>query len=296
MADAARKRLGKGLSALLGDAATAASPPPVEPAAEGAVREIPVERCSPNPHQPRERFDSDSESALLASVREHGVLQPILVTPDERGGYRIVAGERRWRAARGAGRETIPAVVKRLGARDMVELALVENLQREDLNAIEEAKGYRELTDDFGMSHAEIAERVGKDRSTVANALRLLELPADVQGMIEDGRLAMAHGRALLSLEDPAERLRMASEAVSKGLSVRQVEAAVRRARDGGGQRRGRSASSPQTRFLEGELQRALGTRVRVVERRRGAGVIEVSFGSAQEFERLNDLLLGRHG
>jgi ParB family chromosome partitioning protein len=290
VADGGRTRLGKGLSALLGEVATAAEPEP----APAAAREIPVARCVPNPHQPRERFDAEAEIALAASIRERGVLQPILVTPDRTGGYVIVAGERRWRAARRAGLETIPAVVRELEPRDRVELALVENLQREDLNAIEEARGYRELADDFGLTHGEIAARVGRDRSTVANTLRLLELPAEVQALVEDGRLSMGHGRALLGLEGEAERVRVARRSAARELSVRQVEELVRRTR-GDGRRRGRpAAANARVRHYEGELQRALGTRVRIVERRGGAGVLEVAYHSSEEFERLYAKLLVR--
>jgi ParB family chromosome partitioning protein len=290
VADGGRTRLGKGLSALLGEVAT-----PTEPqAAAGAGREIPIARCTPNPHQPRERFDADAEVALAASIRDRGVLQPILVTPDGGGGYVIVAGERRWRAARRAGLETIPAVVRDLEPRDRVELALIENLQREDLNAIEEAKGYRELAEDFGLTHGEIAARVGRDRSSVANTLRLLDLPAEVQGLIEEGRLSMGHGRALLGLDGDADRLRVARRAAARELSVRQVEELVRRTR-GDGRRRGRPAAvGTRVRHYEGELQRALGTRVRIVERRGGGGVLEVAYHSSDEFERLYARLLAR--
>ncbi len=288
MAETGRTRLGKGLSALLGEVA-------VEPAApaDAGVREVSVSRCTPNPHQPRERFDVEAERDLASSVRERGVLQPILVTPDGEGGYRIVAGERRWRAARTVGLETIPAIVKKLGPREMVELALVENLQREDLNGIEEARGYRELVEDFGLTQAEVAEKVGKDRSTVTNALRLLELPQPVQEMVESGDLTMGHARALLGLSNAAEQVRLAREVPARGLSVRQVEAAVRRLRTGGGRRPARPASSPQVRFFEQELQRALGTRVRIVEAKKGAGRIEVAYHSAEEFERLHARLAG---
>ena len=287
MAETGRTRLGKGLSALLGEVAT-------EPAqtADAGVREVPVSRCAPNPHQPRERFDVEAERDLAASVRERGVLQPILVTPDGEGGYRIVAGERRWRAARTVGLETIPAIVRKLAPREMVELALVENLQREDLNGIEEARGYRELVEDFGLTQAEVAEKVGKDRSTVTNALRLLELPQPVQEMVESGDLTMGHARALLALSNAAEQVRLAREVPARGLSVRQVEAAVRRASAGGGRRTARPAASAHVRFFEQELQRALGTRVRIVEIKKGAGRIEITFHSAEEFERLHGRLV----
>lgn len=264
------------------------------PVADLGVREVPVARCAPNPYQPRERFDADAERELTASVRERGVLQPILVTPDGEVGYRIVAGERRWRAARAAGLETIPAVVRKLEPHEMVEVALIENLQREDLNAIEEAHGYRELVNDFGLTQAEVAERVGKDRSTVANALRLLELPQQVQDMVESGDLTMGHARALLGLPNAAEQVRLAREVPSKGLSVRQVEAAVRRARPGGARRPSRPMASPQVRAVEQDLQRALGTRVRIVEAKKGAGRIEIVYHSGEEFERLRARLAAR--
>lgn len=289
MADTGRTRLGKGLSALLGEAPAGAGGP------DEGVREIPVERCSPNPRQPRERFDAAADESLATSVRERGVLQPILVTPDVQGGYRIVAGERRWRAARAAGLETIPAVVRRLDARTMLELALVENLQREDLNAIEEAKGYQRLQDEFGLTQAEIAARVAKDRSTVANALRLLELPVPVQELVQTGALSMGHARALLGLADEAAMVQLGREAVEKRLSVRQVEAQVRRLRSGAGRRRaGRPEVSRRARFYEAELQRALGTRVRVLEARTGGGRIEVFYHSPEEFQRLQELLAGK--
>lgn len=291
MADPGRNRLGKGLSALLGDL-------PVEPAVqtpEGGVRDVPVERCAPNPHQPRARFDDEANRALAASVRERGVLQPILVTPDPAGGYRIVAGERRWRAAREAGLETIPAVVRRVEERELVELALIENLQREDLNAIEEARGYHELAERFGLSQVEIARKISKDRSTVANALRLLDLPRAVQELVESGRLSMGHARAVLGVEAAEEQMRLAREAVKGGWSVRRIEAHIRRVRSGARPRRAeRNAPSPQARFFEEEIQRVLGARVRIVEGRGGAGRIEVAYNSGEEFELLYAKLLAR--
>lgn len=290
MADTGRTRLGRGLSALLGELPAEA----VRATSESGVRDVPVARCRPSPHQPRKRFDPEADAALTTSVRERGVLQPILVTPDEAGGYRIVAGERRWRAAVNAGLERVPAVVKELAPREMLEIALVENLQREDLNAIEEANGYRRLIDEFGLGHAQIAERVGKDRSTVANTLRLLELPDSVQEMVEAGRLSMGHARALLGVEGPAERTRLAREAETGGFSVRQLEARVRRLRTTKrGRTAGRPAGSSQARFMEQELQRALGTRVRILEGRKGAGRIQLSYASGDDFERLKALLLG---
>jgi ParB family chromosome partitioning protein len=291
MADTGRTRLGKGLSALLGEL-----PPAAEALAadERAVREIPVARCSPNPHQPRGRFDPEETRRLADSIRQRGLLQPILVTPDGAGGYRIVAGERRWRAAREAGLDTVPAVVRQVGPREMLELALIENLQRTDLNAIEEARGYQALVERFGLGHGEIAERVAKDRSTIANALRLLDLPREVQELVETGRLAMGHARALLGLDSAEDQVRLARATAAKGLSVRQVEALVRRARAGEDRPRSRTPRSRHVRSLEDELQRALATRVRIVESKGGGGMIQLSYSSAEEFERLRDLLVRR--
>ena len=288
MADASRTRLGKGLSALLGEPS---EPTATAEAAEAGVRAVPVARCTPNPRQPRDRFDPDAARALAQSVRERGVLQPILVTPDDQGGYRIVAGERRWRAAQAAGLETIPALVRELAPREMLEIALIENLQREDLNAIEEARGYRRLQEEFGLGTGAIAEGVGRDRSTVANALRLLDLPPAVQDLVEQGRLAAGHARPLLGLPEPGAQIELAREAASRGMSARQVEARVRRLRTAARARPAQRARSAQVRSYEDDLQRALGTRVRIVERGRGAGTIEVAFHSSEEFERLHALL-----
>jgi ParB family chromosome partitioning protein len=294
MAETGKTRLGRGLSALLGDLPADA---PASMAA-GGVREIPIRRCTPNPHQPRERFDEQADRELAASVKERGVLQPILVTTDAAGGYLIVAGERRWRAARTAGLETIPALVRKLEPREMIEFALVENLQREDLNGIEEAQGYRELAESFGLTQAEIAERVGKERSSITNALRLLDLASDVQELVREGKLSKGHARALLGVSDSQAQVRFAREVVARGLSVRQVEGHVRR----GLERVEHSAprvprrGSAQVRALEGQLQRALGTKVRIAERRRGAGMIQVWYHSSDEFERLRDIVLRGSG
>ncbi|MBA2564629.1 MAG: ParB/RepB/Spo0J family partition protein [Gemmatimonadetes bacterium] len=293
MADPGRRRLGKGLSALLGDAASAPTASAAGPPNIG-VREVPVARCAPNPGQPRSRFDDEAGKGLLESIRARGVLQPILVTADAAGGYRIVAGERRWRAAQAAGLETIPALVKSLNDREMVEVALVENLQREDLNAMEEARGYRRLAAEFDLTQAEIAERVAKDRSTVANALRLLDLPPEVQGFVEERRLSMTHARALLGLPSAEDQVLLAREIVARGLSARQVEARVRRSRASAGRRLPPSqrGAVSRVRSLEENLQRALGTRIRITQRRKGGGTIEVAFHSSEEFERLNAMLL----
>lgn len=207
--------LGRGLSALLEEAAA-----PVDANAPGVAR-LAIADIHPNPLQPRRHFVPEAMAELIASVRAHGVLQPIMVRGIEGGRYEIVAGERRWRAAQAAGLHEIPAVVRALDDRTAFEIALIENIQRSDLNAIEEARGYRRLADDFGHTQQALAAIVGKSRSHVTNLLRLLDLPEAVQAMVEDGRLAMGHARALAAAADP---LALARRAVAEGLSVRAVE------------------------------------------------------------------------
>jgi ParB family chromosome partitioning protein len=216
MADKKRlSGLGRGLSALLEEAAL-----PTDPAAPGVAR-LAISDIRGNPHQPRRYFAPESMEELIASVRAHGVLQPILVRPVEPGRYEIVAGERRWRAAQAAGLHEMPAVVRPLDDRAAFEIALVENIQRSDLNAIEEARGYRRLIDEFQHTQQVLAGIVGKSRSHITNLLRLLELPEAVQAMVEDGRLAMGHARALAAAPDPEA---LAQRAIAEGLSVRAVE------------------------------------------------------------------------
>jgi ParB family chromosome partitioning protein len=207
--------LGRGLSALLEEAAV-----PIDANAPGVAR-LSIADITANPRQPRRQFVTEAMDELIASVRAHGVLQPILVRPVDGGRFEIIAGERRWRAAQAAGLHEIPAVVRALDDRTAFEIALIENIQRSDLNAIEEARGYRRLIDDFGHTQQVLAGIVGKSRSPVTNLLRLLELPESVQSMVEDGRLAMGHARALASAADPEA---LAKRAVAEGLSVRAVE------------------------------------------------------------------------
>jgi ParB family transcriptional regulator, chromosome partitioning protein len=270
------------MAALLSNAA----PPPSTPggAAPGRMLlSLPVEAIERNPKQPRSRFEEARLEELAASIREHGILEPILVRR-EGGKYKILAGERRWRAAQRAGLKEIPAVVREASERQAFELALVENLQREDLNAVEEAEAYEVLLDDHKLTQDAIAQRVGKDRSTVANALRLLKLPSEVRDLVRDGRLDMGHARALLGL-DGEEAIRRASQrVVREGLSVRATEALVRQLT-----RKSKPASAttetPAVRALATRLQRRLGTRCRVVPRSAVAGKLEVEYTSLAELD-----------
>jgi len=287
LSDRRRPALGRGMAALLPNAA----PPP---AAGRTILQLPVEAVERSKDQPRKRFDERQLEELAASIRTHGVVEPILVRRHgER--YRIVAGERRWRAAQRAGLREIPALVRDANDREAFELALVENLQRADLNAVEEAEAYDVLVREHGLTQEQVAERVGKERSTVANALRLLKLPGDVRDMVRDGRLEMGHARALLSLER-AEAIRRAAQRVAReGLSVRATEALVRRmvspperGSDGAAGRRGGAS----VQDVVNRLQRRLGARCRVIPRTAQAGKLEIDYTSLQEL----DGILGRIG
>lgn len=284
---APRKRLGKGLSALLGEQA-------VEAAATGSgVTQVPVSRITPNRFQPRHTFEPEAIADLAASIAQKGVLQPLIVREGPDGGWELVSGERRWRAAQQAGLTSVPVIVRQVDERDLLEIALIENLQREDLDAIEEATGYRRLMDDFGATQAELAEHLGRSRPAVANALRLLDLPDAVQAMIRQGRLSAGHGRALLGLENRRRMPELAREAADRGLSVRQLERRVKR-ENGGARRAAEPAPSAELerQRIEEELQRALGTRVSVRATSRGKGKIEIAFYSLEDFEGLVERLL----
>ncbi len=245
---------------------------------------LPVEAIERNPRQPRKRFEEARLEELAASIREHGVVEPILVRR-QGARYRIVAGERRWRAAQRAGLAEVPAVVREASEREAFELALVENLQRTDLNAVEEAEAYEVLMDAHGLTQEQVAERVGKDRSTVANALRLLRLPEDVRDLVRGGELDMGHARALLGLEDEDQIHKTAQRAVRERLSVRATEALVRLLAMKGRKKSPASAETPGLRALATRLQRRLGARVRVVPKSAVSGTLEVSYTSLDELD-----------
>ncbi len=278
-----RRGLGRGLSALL-DEATAAG----EGAAPGN-REIPIEQIHRNAAQPRMDFDVDDLEVLTASVREKGVLQPILVrpSPEQPGEYQIVAGERRWRAAQAAGLATIPVVLRELDDLETLEIAIIENVQRADLNPIEEASGYRALMDRFGRTQEDVARTVGKSRSHVANTLRLLDLPPTMVIMLRLGKLSAGHARAVASAPDP---LVLAHRVVEQGLSVRAAEALARRAQSDAAPARPNDEDAPRrdadTRALEEDLARALGLAVEIGHRR-GGGELTIRY---KTLEQLDDL------
>ncbi len=277
--------LGRGLSALIPQA-VASTPGPAE---------IPIDRIERNPYQPRTSFEEVALAELAASIAAHGVLQPVLVT-ETLEGYRLVAGERRLRAAQLAGLERIPAVIRQASEQDQLELALVENLQRADLNAMEAARAYHQLQDLFGLAHEDIADRVGKARPTIVNTLRLLDLEPEVQGAIEAGRIGEGHGRAMLGLSATAQH-ELVALAVARGLSVRQVEELARRLRDSGDGAPRRATATPRTadaeiERVEDDLRRALGTKVRLARSRRGGRII-IEWYSDEELGRLYERLTG---
>jgi ParB family chromosome partitioning protein len=255
--------------------------------------EIPIERIRPNPRQPRQRMDQGELDSLAASIREHGVLQPILVT-ETLDGYQLVAGERRFRASQQAGLERIPAVIRQLADRDQLELALVENLQRADLGPLEEAHAFQALVAEFAMTHDQIAQRVGRAKSTITNTIRLLDLESTVQEALLDGRLTAGHARAIGGL--PTEHQgRIVNSVVDQGLSVRQTEELVRRLREPRAAVRpaaARRALDPDLERVEDDLRRRLGTKVTLARSRKGGRII-IEFYSDEELGQLYDRLIG---
>jgi ParB family chromosome partitioning protein len=286
------KRLGRGLEALLGPMSRE------QAEASGALRDLAVGSIVPNPWQPRRHFDEAALGELAASIQASGLLQPVVVRPVGTG-FELIAGERRWRAVQRLGWQTVPAVVREVDDQSALTLALIENLQRDDLTPIDTALGYQQLIGEFGIAQAEVARLVGRDRSTVANTLRLLKLPPKVQQRIQAGELSEGHARALLALEDPAAIARLAEQAVVEGWSVRHTESVVRgdtteKAR--GKMMKKSSAGRPASadaRRVEEVLRQRLGTDVRVTAKRRGRGLLTISYYSNDDLGRLLELILG---
>jgi ParB family chromosome partitioning protein len=287
----AKPSLGRGLGALLGS--TQATSPIVAPQArteEGErIQQIGIGEIVPSPLQPRRVFAEDSLTELIDSIRARGIFQPLIVRHSPKGtGFELIAGERRWRAARKLNLLKVPVIVRTATDQQVLELALIENLQRAELDAVEEADGYATLIETFGLKQEEVAERVGKSRATVANALRLRALPGEVRDLLRSKQISVGHAKAILRLTEPAAQTAVAREVVKRGLSVRQAEALVRRQVSGTrGRKKSRGTHSADWRDLELRLQRATGTRARVVghgER----GQIELPYTSPEELERLS--------
>src|SRR5688500_5017194 len=276
--------LGKGLSALI----PVAPPQSVQnTSSDDPKTQVDIDKISPSPFQPRRAFDEIKLQELAMSIRNQGIIQPLVVRPKgER--FELIAGERRWRAAMKAGLSTVPVVVRQASDRDALQLALIENLQREDLNPIEEATGYRRLQDEFTWSQEEVAEKVGKSRPAVTNALRLLSLPSEVQQEVASGNLPAGQARALLGLQSEAVIITAYREVLARALSTRETEKLVRNLKLGRRRRRESSAVDPDLRSLVEELQRALGTKIRVLPKARSnKGKIEIEYYSLPDLERI---------
>ncbi len=275
-----KKGLGKGLGALIPSAAEEES---------GDALEIGLDQIEPNPKQPRTDIDEESIAELADSIKKVGLLQPIIVRPMGEG-YQIIAGERRWRAARAAGLDTVPVRVVAATETASLELALIENLQREDLNSIEEARGYKRLLTEYQMTQAELADNVSKSRSAITNALRLLDLPEEVQEMVYAGELTAGHARAILSVPDEVQRINLATKVKSEGMSVREVENLARLYAAGQTERAARPATPKTFKIVARKLRRALGTNVRVRQTQK-KGKIEIDFHGEDDLERIFRLL-----
>ena len=289
-----KRGLGRGLDALLGGVSGVASVTRIGPDAartaeaadastDGTFRSLPVDLIHRGKHQPRRIVEESTLEELAHSVRERGIVQPIVVRPAAPGRFEVVAGERRWRAARMAGLDEVPAVVRELSDREAAAVALIENIQREDLNPIEEAQGYRSLADEFGLTHQELADAVGRSRSAVSNALRLLDLNEDVRALVEQGDLDMGHARALLALSG-AVQSETAAEVVRRGLSARETERLVR-SKVAGESPPPRAARSPDVMRLETELAERLGAKVRIDHKAKGKGSLTIHYSSLEALD-----------
>ncbi len=283
---ARRSGLGKGLNALIPDS------DPSEPQA-GQVQQVEIERIIPNPRQPREHFDPDQLAELAASIREHGIIQPLVVSPGENGNYILIAGERRLQAARQAGLRRVPVILRETTDQQRLELALIENIQRADLNPLEEAEAYRHLAEEFGLSHEAIARRVGKSRTAISNTLRLLQASSAVRQAVLQRKISEGHARALLGLPTTAAQDAALQTVLRENLNVRQTEALVRKLSGHRPERRPLRPPSPDLQALEERLQAALGTRVTLRHGRKG-GSVTIHYYSEEELEALLSRLLAQ--
>lgn len=291
-----RKALGKGLHALLPARSTAPAAAP-EPAAapHGTTHTLPIDRVRPNPSQPRQDFDANALMELTRSIERDGMIMPITVRRMGPAEYQIIAGERRWRAAKAAGLTEVPVIVRTADDQQVLELALVENIQREDLNPIELAVAFHRMADELGLSHDQIGQRTGKERTTITNSVRLLQLPKSIQAMIAAKQLSAGHARALLKFQDEKLQKDLAARCVAEGWSVRQIEqftlpdgpvGRLKKAKPDG------APKDPNVKFAVQELERILGTRVRIVERAKGTGRIEIDYFDADDLSRIYDQIM----
>lgn len=280
-----RPGLGRGLDALI---------PPSESQPTSGIVNIPIQNIIPNPRQPRSHIDKDELLELAASIREHGVIQPVIVSYDDAvSQYILIAGERRWLAAREAGLETVPAIVREVNEQQRIELALIENVQRSDLSPLETAEAYRQLNEEFGLSHEQIADQVGKSRASVTNTLRLLKLPMDVKQALAENKISEGHARALLSLSTPQAQSAVLQSILSKNLNVRQTELLVRKLMGEKPRSATKHQRSPEVAEIEDRLRSHLGTKVKVNQYRKG-GTVVIHYFSSEELEAILAILLGQ--
>lgn len=295
-----RRGLGRGLGALITNSAVAAEQERetlIQQAEEGGIRLLPVDEIVPNPHQPRTLFNPEALAELAASIAEHGVIQPLIVTesPDQPQRYWLIAGERRWRAAQQAGLEQVPVIVREASPQQLLEWALVENVQRADLNPMEEAAAYEALMSEFQLTQAQVAERVGKSRSAVANAVRLLGLPAPVQAAVTDGQISAGHARALLSLPDSAAMEKALDEVLGRELTVRQTEALVRRLLEPPPPPTPATSAeeTAHARALESRFRSRLGTKVSLERKQDGSGRLVIHFFNDADLDTIYQQIVG---
>ena len=289
-----RRALGRGLSSLLPARPIA----PFAPPSPQAAQQVPIDEIEPNPLQPRTVFQQDRLNQLADSIRSNGIIQPLIVrrAADQ---YQLIAGERRWRAAKLAGLNVVPVVVQDFADDKLLEISLIENIQREDLNPIEIAIAYDRLAREHNLSHEEIGRRTGRDRATITNMIRLLKLPPEVQLLLAEHRLSMGHARAILGLADPELQRKIADRAAAEGLSVRQVERSVQKLnekRDPASEEVQEERIDPNVRAAIEELERILGTRVRIIEKAAQRGKIEIDYFTQDDLDRIYDLIVGEKG
>lgn len=272
--------LGRGLSALI-----------PEKQKSNEIPELDISTISPNEHQPRRIFDDKALEDLVASIREKGVIQPVIVRKVTENSYQLIAGERRWRASKTAGLKKIPVIIREAGPAESLELALIENIQREDLNPLETAEAFNRLINDFSLTHDDISKKVGKDRATVTNYLRILKLPSDVKRWIADGSLSIGHAKALLQIDDPLAQTAAARKIIKNGLSVREAEALSKKTSTS--RPKPKAVKDPQIASLEEKLIQSLGTKVRLIHKNnKKSGKIEIEYYSLEELDRLLEILI----
>jgi len=289
--NSSKRGLGKGLSALLPDYEA-------EAREESTIKNIPLDEIQPNPYQPRKDFDQEKLKELADSIREHGVVQPVILAPGNDGKYIIIAGERRWRAARMAGFESVPALIKETDEKTLLQIALIENLQRDDLNPIEEANAYKKLIDDFQLTQEELAKRLGKNRTTIANTLRLLNLPPKVKSAILEGKITEGQARPLLGEKDEKIQQKIADEVIRQRLTARQVEKMVsKKEKEKSAEKEEeneiQAANELFTHEVKEELQARLGTKVKI-QKKKNRGFIEIEFYGEEDLDRVASLITGR--